>query len=69
MISWARTSEYARYLGYLTGKELYPDLKGISFEDFFEETLGTGLEPMYEEHADWLRTNRVFVFPGGEAVL
>lgn len=31
--------EYATYLGYLNAKELYPNLKGISFEDFVKELL------------------------------
>ncbi|CAF3569534.1 unnamed protein product [Fusarium graminearum] len=46
------TPEYARYRGYQIGKDLYPDVKGTSFEDFFKETLRTGLPPMYEEYAD-----------------
>lgn len=58
------TPEYARHLGYLIGKDLYPDMKGIAFEDFFNETLETGLKPMYEEHADWLRATSSFVFSG-----
>ncbi|CAG8060181.1 unnamed protein product [Penicillium nalgiovense] len=58
------TPEYARYLGYLVGKDLYPDLEGISFETFFKETLETGLKPMYEEHAEFLRESSSFVFKG-----
>ncbi|TDZ58280.1 putative pinoresinol-lariciresinol reductase 3 [Colletotrichum trifolii] len=61
------TPEYARYLGYLVGKDLYPDMEGISFEDFFQETLETGLKPMYEEHADMLRKFSSFVFKGAAA--
>ncbi|KAL3608856.1 hypothetical protein FPOAC2_03867 [Fusarium poae] len=30
-----RTPEYASYLGYQIGKDLYPDMERISFEDFF----------------------------------
>ncbi|KAM0351002.1 hypothetical protein ACHAPU_002780 [Fusarium lateritium] len=58
------TPEFARYLGYQLGKDLYPDLKGISFEDFFKETLETGLKPIYEEHIDFLRESSSFVFNG-----
>ncbi|KAM0202652.1 hypothetical protein ACHAPA_009392 [Fusarium lateritium] len=58
------TPEYARYLGYQIGKDLYPDLEGISFEDFFKETLEYGLQPMYKEHADFLRKSSSFVFNG-----
>jgi hypothetical protein len=56
------TPEYARYLGYLVGKDLYPDLEGTSFEDFFKETLEIGLKPMYEEYADMLRGSSSFIF-------
>lgn len=56
------TPEYARYLGYQVGKDLYPDLEGISFESFFRETLETGLKPMCKEHADFLRESSSFVF-------
>ena len=31
--------EYARYLGYLDGKELYPDMKGITLGAYFQEVL------------------------------
>jgi hypothetical protein len=58
------TPEYARYLGYQISKDLYPDLEGISFEDFLKETLETGLKPMYKEHADFLRETSSFVFKG-----
>ncbi|KAF0635208.1 hypothetical protein FPSE5266_12219 [Fusarium pseudograminearum] len=58
------TPEYARYLGYQIGKDLYPDVKGTSFEDFFKETLETGLSPMYEEYADSLRGSSNFIFKG-----
>lgn len=58
------TPEYARYLGYLIGKDLYPDFKGISFEDFVEHTLEHGLEPMYEEYGDMMRATSSFVFNG-----
>jgi hypothetical protein len=31
------SDEYAAYLGYLSGKELYPDLKVTSFEEYIRE--------------------------------
>jgi hypothetical protein len=31
--------EYAKYLGYLDAKELYPDFKSISFEEYVQELL------------------------------
>lgn len=58
------TPEYASYRGYLIGKDLYPDLECIAFEDFVKETLEHGLKPMYEEHAEWLRATSSFVFKG-----
>lgn len=58
------TPEYARYLGYLIGKDLYPDFQGISFEDFIKHALENGLEPMYEEYGDMIRQNSSFVFKG-----
>jgi hypothetical protein len=30
---------YAKYLGYIDARELYPDLKPTTFRDFFEEVL------------------------------
>ncbi|CEI67571.1 unnamed protein product [Fusarium venenatum] len=58
------TPEYARYLGYQIGKDLYPDMERISFEDFFKETLEIGLKPMYEEYGDLLRGTSSFIFKG-----
>ncbi|KAL5340501.1 hypothetical protein BJX70DRAFT_109821 [Aspergillus crustosus] len=38
--------EYARYLGYLDTRDLYPDVKPVSFREFFEEVLaGKGVKP------------------------
>ncbi|KAM0295306.1 hypothetical protein ACHAPM_010832 [Fusarium culmorum] len=62
------TPEYARYLGYQIGKDLYPDVKGTSFEDFFKETLETGLSPMYEEYAGLLRGSSDFIYQGEATV-
>ncbi|KAF6794639.1 isoflavone reductase family protein [Colletotrichum sojae] len=41
------TPEYARYLGYLIGKELYPDLEGKPFEEFCKEALDGKLGPIF----------------------
>ncbi|KAM0369848.1 hypothetical protein ACHAPY_010872 [Fusarium culmorum] len=62
------TPEYARYLGYQIGKDLYPDVKGTSFVDFFKETLETGLSPMYEEYAGLLRGSSDFIYQGEATV-
>ncbi|KAK7209398.1 hypothetical protein V2G26_016576 [Clonostachys chloroleuca] len=43
--SWAvrgdNTVEYARYLGYLIGKELYPDVKTTSFREYIQKVIGS----------------------------
>jgi uncharacterized protein YbjT (DUF2867 family) len=43
-LSWGlrgdNVPEYAKYLGYLDAKELYPDFKPISFEEYTKELLG-----------------------------
>jgi len=31
--------EYAEYLGYLSGKDLYPDMKFTKFEDYVKDIL------------------------------
>ncbi|KAM5371222.1 hypothetical protein ACJZ2D_008142 [Fusarium nematophilum] len=41
------TPEYARYLGYLNARELYPDLKGREFEDYCKEVLDGGASRVY----------------------
>ncbi|GKT44498.1 isoflavone reductase-like protein [Colletotrichum spaethianum] len=41
--------EYARYLGYQIGKDLYPDLMGNSFENFCKEALEGKVKPIYEK--------------------
>jgi hypothetical protein len=58
------TPEYARYLGYLIGKDLYPDFKGVPFESFVQHALEHGLEPMYEEFGDMIRATSSFVWKG-----
>ncbi|WQF79284.1 Putative NmrA-like domain, NAD(P)-binding domain superfamily [Colletotrichum destructivum] len=63
-IKGENTPEYARYLGYLVAKDLYPDLHGISFEDFVKETLEKGLEPMYEMNRDVMLKYGTLAFRG-----
>lgn len=41
------TPEHAVYLGYLDGKELYPDLKAKSLEAFLREVLDENYEKPY----------------------
>ncbi|KAK6220977.1 hypothetical protein QIS74_04969 [Colletotrichum tabaci] len=66
-IKGENTPEYARYLGYLVAKDLYPDLHGISFEDFVKETLEKGLEPMYEMNRDVMLKYGTLAFRGANA--
>lgn len=40
--------EYAKYLGYVTGKELYPDFKCRFFEDYASEVLDGGAKGVYQ---------------------
>ena len=53
MISWGirgdNTAEYAKYLGYVTSKELYPDLKFTSFEEYLHEVLAGEAKGVYQE--------------------
>ena len=52
-ISWGirgdNTPEYAKYLGYLTSKELYPDMTFTKFEDYLQEVLDGKAETVYEQ--------------------
>jgi hypothetical protein len=43
------TPEYAKYLGYLDGKRLYPDIKFIPFESYFQEVLSGKAQGVYDE--------------------
>lgn len=56
MYSWGvrgdNTPEYAKYLGYLDVKDLYPNLKGISYETFLKEILDGKMKKPYEDRAD-----------------
>lgn len=52
-ISWGirgdNTPEYAKFLGYLNGKELYLDLKFTNFKDYLGEVLAGRAKPVYDE--------------------
>lgn len=41
------TPAYAKYLGYLDARELYPDFQPITFRDFVSELLGGKMEMPY----------------------
>lgn len=51
-ISWGvrgdNVPEYAKYLGYLTTKELYPDIKFRPFEVFLKDVLDGKVKPVYQ---------------------
>ena len=53
------TSEYAKYLGYVTSKELYPDLTFTKFEDYIKDVVDGKAKGVYEEmkriHGDALK--------------
>lgn len=50
-LSWGirgdNTPEYAEYLGYLNGKELYPDFEFTSFDAFVNEMLEGKAQKVY----------------------
>ncbi|UPK92970.1 hypothetical protein LCI18_003905 [Fusarium solani-melongenae] len=41
--------EYARYLGYMDAKELYPDFKGNTLEKYFQEVLDGKAKSVYKK--------------------
>ncbi|KAF7324093.1 Glycoside hydrolase [Mycena kentingensis (nom. inval.)] len=43
------TPEYAKYLGYLDAKDLYPDFQPISFRDFLADVLAGKVERIYKD--------------------
>ncbi|GAB7354305.1 hypothetical protein MBLNU459_g4825t1 [Dothideomycetes sp. NU459] len=53
-MSWGvrgdNTPEYATFLGYLTSKELYPDLGFRKFEDFVKDVLAGGAHAVYKDN-------------------
>ncbi|KAJ4182731.1 hypothetical protein NW755_010228 [Fusarium falciforme] len=52
LLSWAirgdNTPEYAKYLGYLDGKELYPDFEFTRFEDYVKAALEGTAKGVYQ---------------------
>ena len=53
LLSWGirgdNTPEYAKYLGYVTSKDLYPDMNFVAYEDYLKEVLDGKAKPVYEE--------------------
>lgn len=51
-LSWGvrgdNTPEYARYLGYLVAKDLYPDLNGRTLEAYCQEVLEGKADKVYK---------------------
>ena len=43
------TPEYAKYLGYVTSKELYPDMSFIKYEDYLKEVVDGKAKGVYED--------------------
>lgn len=43
------TPEYAKYLGYLDGKKLYPDVPFTAFESYLQEVLSGKAQGVYQE--------------------
>ncbi|KAL3298134.1 Isoflavone reductase-like protein P3 [Colletotrichum asianum] len=54
--SWAirgdNTPEYAKYLGYLNTKDLYPDITFIPFQEYVQEVLDGKGKSVYEKSED-----------------
>jgi hypothetical protein len=52
-LSWGirgdNVPEYASYLGYLDARELYPDFKPITFEEYVQELLGGTATGIYTD--------------------
>jgi hypothetical protein len=42
------TPEYAEYLGYLSGKDLYPDFKFTRFEEYIQDVLDGKAKGVYQ---------------------
>lgn len=49
------TPEYAKYLGYLTSKELYPDMGHIGFEEFLRELPSGTVKGVYDDRREGLK--------------
>ncbi|OQV11301.1 hypothetical protein CLAIMM_15157 [Cladophialophora immunda] len=58
-LSWGirgeNTPEFAKYLGYLDGKSLYPDLKFTSYQIYLEEVVSGKARAVYPELQSLLR--------------
>ena len=58
MRSWGikgeNTPEYAKYLSYVTSKELYPDMKFIKFEDYLKGVVDGKAKGVYAEMKEQL---------------
>lgn len=56
MLSWGingdNTPDNAKYLGYLTCKELYPDFQPISYTSYLQEVLDGKAKPVYEDNEE-----------------
>ncbi|KAJ6505293.1 hypothetical protein C8R45DRAFT_972272 [Mycena sanguinolenta] len=52
------TPAYAKYLGYLDARELYPDFTPISFKGFTKELLEGGVERPYRERFEQLQRGK-----------
>lgn len=54
LFSWGvrgdNTPEYAKFLGYLTSKELYPDLKYRTLEEYLYEVLEGTAKAVYQDN-------------------
>lgn len=48
------TPEYARYLGYLDGKELYPDVNFTPYQDYLQEVVDGKAVGIYDEMRPFL---------------
>lgn len=50
-LSWGirgdNNPEYAKYLGYITSKELYPDFKPVDYEEYLETVCGGTAKGIY----------------------
>lgn len=55
-ISWGvrgdNTPEYAKFLGYVTSKELYPDLKYRTLKEYLHEVLEGNAKAVYQDNED-----------------
>ncbi|KAK5049547.1 hypothetical protein LTR84_004476 [Exophiala bonariae] len=52
-LSWGirgeNTPQFAKYLGYLDGKQLYPDVDFTSFESYLQEVISGSAQGVYDE--------------------